>query len=148
MGKCIAAQVIVDTNVLKHIKKAEKYAYYSGVAPCEHSSGSSVDSRSCVSHRANKRSKTLLHMVAMSATCRAGELKAYYERKVAAGKHKMLVMSSMRNQFILRIFACVPDNSVYQNYVHALVSTIEIVELINQLTSLPILKKRCKAASP
>ena len=50
-------------------------------------------------------------------------------RKVAEGQNKMLVMSSMRNQFILRIFACVPDNSVYQkNYVHALASTIEIAQ--------------------
>ena len=33
----------------------------------------------------------------------AGDLKAYYERKVAEGKHKMSVMSSMRNKLILRV---------------------------------------------
>ena len=44
----------------------------------------------------------------------AGDLKAYYERKVAGGKNKMSVMSSMKNKLILRVFACVPDNRVYQ----------------------------------
>jgi hypothetical protein len=51
----------------------------------------------------------------------AGELKDYYERKVAKGKNKMSVMSSMRNKLILQVFACVRDNRSYQkNYVHAL----------------------------
>ena len=94
-------------------------ACYSGVGPFEHRSGSSVGSRS--RDRANKGSKTLFHLAAMSAIRMAGELKAYYERKVAAGKHKMSVMSSMRNKLILRVFACVRNNRVYQkNYVHAL----------------------------
>ena len=66
-------------------------------------------------------------MAAIGAICMAGELQDYYQRKVAAGKDKMAVMSSMRNQLIVRMFACVPDNRVYQkNYLHALASTIEI----------------------
>ena len=60
-------------------------------------------------------------MAAISAIRMAGDLKTYFERKVAAGKRKMSVMSSMRNKLILRVFACVPDNRVYQkNYVPAL----------------------------
>ena len=113
--------MIVDTNEAQHITEGKKYACYSGVAPFEHSSGSSVGSRSRVSHRANKESKTLFHLSAICPIGTAGDLKTYFERKVAAGKHKMSVMSSMRNQFILRVFACVPDHSIYQkNYVHAL----------------------------
>ena len=119
VGKCIAAQVIVDTNEFKNIKEGKEYACYSGVAPFEHSSGSSVGSRS--RDRTNKRSETLLHLAAICAIRMAGDLKAYYERKVAAGKHKMSVMSSMRHKLILRVFACVRDNRVYQkNYLHAL----------------------------
>ena len=118
VGKCIAAQVIVDTNEAKNITKGRKYACHSGVAPFEHSAGSSVRSRS--RDRANKRSKTLLHMAALSAIRMAGDLKTYYKRKVAAGKNKMSVMSSMRNKLILRVFACVRNNRCYQkNYLHA-----------------------------
>ena len=121
VGKCIAAQVIVDTNGFKNIKEGKAYACYSGVAPFEHSSGSSVGSRSRVSHRANKRSKTIFHLAAICAIRMAGDLKTYYERKVAKGKNKMSVMGSMRNKLILRVFACVRNNRCYQkNYVHAL----------------------------
>ena len=112
VGKCIAGQVIVDTNEFKNIKEGKEYACYSGVTPFEHSSGSSVGSRS--HDRANKGSKTLFYMAAIGAIRMAGDLKAYYERKVAAGKHKMSVMSSMRNKLILWVFACVRNNSVYQ----------------------------------
>ena len=121
VGKCIAGQVIVDTNEFKNIKEGKAYACYSGVAPFEHSSGSSVGSRSRVSHRANKRSKTIFHLAAIGAIRMAGDLKTYYERKVAKGKNKMSVMGSMRNKLILRVFACVRNNRYYQkNYVHAL----------------------------
>ena len=119
VGKCIAAQVIVDTNGFKNIKEGKAYACYSGVAPFEHSSGSSVGSRS--RDRANKGSKTIFHLAAICAIRMAGDLKTYYERKVAKGKNKMSVMGSMRNKLILRVFACVRNNRCYQkNYVHAL----------------------------
>ena len=121
VGKCIAGQVIVDTNEFKNIKEGKAYACYSGVAPFEHRSGSSVHLRSRLSHLANKCTKTLLHMAALSPIRMAGELKDYYQRKVAEGKNKMSVMNAIRNKLILRVFACVRNNKVYQkNYVHTL----------------------------
>ena len=119
VGKVTAAQIIVDTNEFKDIREGKKYACHSGVVPFEHRSGSSVGSRS--RDRANKGSKALFHRAAIGAIRMAGELKDYYERKVAKGKNKMSVMSSMRNKLILQVFACVRDNRSYQkNYVHAL----------------------------
>ena len=121
MGKVTAVQIIVDTNEFKDIREGKKYACHSGVVPFEHRSGSSVHLRSRVSHLANKCTKTLLHMAALSAIRMAGEIKEYYQRKVAEGKNKMSVMSSIRNKLILRVFACVRNNRVYQkNYVHTL----------------------------
>ena len=121
VGKVTAVQIIVDTNEFKDIREGKKYACHSGVVPFEHRSGSSVHLRSRVSHLANKCTKTLLHMAALSAIRMAGEIKEYYQRKVAEGKNKMSVMSSMRNKLILRVFACVRNNKVYQkNYVHTL----------------------------
>ena len=119
VGKVTAAQIIVDTNEFKDIREGKKYACHSGVVPFEHRSGSSVGSRS--RDRANKGSKTLLHMAALSPIRMAGEIKEYYQRKVAEGKNKMSVMSSMRHKLILRLVACVRNNRCYQkNYVHAL----------------------------
>ena len=76
--------------------------------------GSSVHLRSRVSHLANKCTKTLLHMAALSPIRMAGEMKEYYQRKVAEGKNKMSVINAIRNKLILRVFACVRNNKVYQ----------------------------------
>ena len=121
VGKLTAAQVLVDTNEIKNIKEGKEYACYSGVAPFEQSSGSIVRSRSRVSHRSNKRSKTLFHLSAIGSIRIAGEVRDYYERQLASGKNKMSVINALRNKLILRLFACVRDNRPHQkNYVHAL----------------------------
>lgn len=83
--------MILNTNEFKNISEPKKYACYSGVVPFEHRSGSSVRGRSRVSHFANKNSKRLLHMAAMSIIRSRGQLKTYWLRKLEEGKHKMVV---------------------------------------------------------
>ncbi len=66
--------------------------------------------------------KKLLHLAAMSAIQCSPELKAFYQRKVAAGKNKMSVINAVRNKLISRVFSCVKDKRMYQkDYKHALV---------------------------
>lgn len=71
---------------------------------------------------ANKKVKSLLHLGAMSAIQHCAQLKAYYQRKVAEGKNKMLVLNNVRNKLVLRVFACVRQDRNYdEKYVTALV---------------------------
>ncbi len=66
--------------------------------------------------------KSLLHLAALSAIQHCQELKTYYERKVAEGKNKMLVINNVRNKLVLRIFACIRDDRNYdENYKPTLV---------------------------
>jgi transposase len=85
VGKQTAIGVISTTNEFKDIQEPKKYACYSGVAPFPRESGI-FKGRSRVSHLANKKMKTLLHMAALSAILCNKDLKIYYERKVAEGK--------------------------------------------------------------
>ena len=74
-----------------------------------------------MSHKANKKMKKLLHLAAMSVIRKKGELKDYYERKIAEGKNKMSVLNAIRNKLVLRIFACVNNKRKYEkNYVYSL----------------------------
>jgi hypothetical protein len=67
-------------------------------------------------------------MAALSAIGCCQEIKDYYQRKVAEGKNKMLVLNAVRNKLIHRIFACVKQNRKYEKiYAHPLDSTIEIL---------------------
>lgn len=117
IGKITAIAMIVTSNEFKDITEPSKFACYSGVAPFEHSSGSSIRGRSRVSHLANKTMKTLLHMSAMAAICYNADLKEYYLRKTNEKKNKMCVINAIRNKLIQRVYACVKGDRLYEkNY--------------------------------
>jgi transposase len=117
IGKVTATEIIITTNEFKDITDPAKFACYSGVAPFEHSSGTSIKGKTRVSHKANKNMKSLLHMAALVAINYNNDLKAYYQRKIEQKKNKMLVINAVRNKLIWRIFACVRNNRPYQkNY--------------------------------
>lgn len=121
VGAVTSAAIIVRTNEFKDFKEAKQFACTAGVVPFEHASGKSVKGKNRVSHFAHKDLKTLLHMCAVGCISRKGELRDYYERKVAQGKNKMSVLNAIRNKLVHRIFAVVRDNVMYQkNYQYRL----------------------------
>lgn len=121
ISQTTAAEIILTTNEFQDITDPAKFACYAGVVPFERSSGQRKG-RPQVSQIANKKVKSLLHLGAMSAIQHCTQLKAYYHRKVAEGKNKMLVLNNVRNKLVLRVFACVRENRNYdKNYSHSLV---------------------------
>jgi transposase len=121
IGKVTAVNMIITTNEFKDINDPRKFACYSGVAPFSKESGI-FKGKAKVSHMANKKMKTLLHMAALVAIVYNPELKKYYDRKVEEGKNKMSVINAVRNKLIHRVFACVRENKMYENnYSHMLV---------------------------
>jgi transposase len=122
IGKITALNMITSTAEFTKIHEAKKFACYAGVAPFEHSSGSSYRGKTRVSKLANMTMKKLLHLAAMAAIQSSEELKAYYRRKVEAGKNKMSVINAVRNKLISRVFACITNERKYQKiYQHILV---------------------------
>ena len=117
VGMVTAAYMITTTNEFLSINEAKKYACYSGVAPFEHSSGSSIRGKTRVSHMANKKVKTILHMAALAAIQTKGDIMEFYNKKIKEGKNKMSVLNAVRNKIIHRVFACVRQNRMFQkNY--------------------------------
>jgi len=117
IGKVTCSTILVRTNEFIDFKEAKKFACTAGIAPFEHSSGSSVKGKTRVNHNAHKELKTLIHMCAVGAISRKGEMQHYYKRKVAQGKSKMCVINAIRNKLIHRVFAVVRDEVMYQkNY--------------------------------
>jgi transposase len=114
IGTIIAANMIITTNEFKDISNHKKYACYAGIAPFENSSGTSLRGRSQVSHMANKRIKTLLHMGARSAIQYSPELKQYYHRKLAEGKKSFSVLNAVCNKLISRVFVCIKNQRMYE----------------------------------
>lgn len=122
VGEVVFCEMIIATNEFKLFSCPRKFACYSGVAPFEHSSGTSIRGGTRVSHLANKQMKKLLHMAALSVVSGKGEMADYYHRKVEQGKNKMLVLNAVRNKIIHRVFACIRDDRKYEkNYTTLLV---------------------------
>lgn len=114
VGDQVAINTIIATGGFTKFENGRKFACHIGVAPFSFHSGTSQRSRNKVSHRANKKLKTLFHMAALSAIKMKGELRDYFERKVAEGKNKMTVVNAVRAKIINRIFALIRENRKYQ----------------------------------
>jgi transposase len=114
IGKITAMTLLYFTNEFTLFRTAKELACYCGVAPFARESGTSVRGKTRVSNFANKALKKLLHMASMAAISSDKELKAFFERKVAEGKNKMLVLNAIRNKLLHRLLAVIKRNSPFQ----------------------------------
>lgn len=114
VGFVTASTFIAETNEFKNFDSAKKLACQAGVIPFANESGKKI-SIPHVSHKANKKLKTLLDLCACVAIRCEGEFKVYYQRKLLEGKHKMSVRNAVRNKLVLRIFAVVKNKTMYEN---------------------------------
>lgn len=115
IGTQTALQLICYTRCFSAFSNWRQLACYAGVAPFEYQSGSSIRGRTKVSHFAQKKLKALLNMAALSAKRHDPELKQYFERKVAEGKNKMLVINAIRCKLLARAFAVINRQSPFVN---------------------------------
>ena len=109
----MASNMIVHTDGFQKFSEARQFASYCGVAPFPYSSGTSLKGRNKVSPLANKGIKAILHLCAVSVIKNSTEMKEYYQRKLATGKHKMCVLNAVRNKILHRIFAVIKREQPY-----------------------------------
>lgn len=114
IGRITAMALLYYTNEFTLFRTAKELACYCGVAPFARESGTSVRGKTRVSNFANKALKKLLHMASMAAISSDKELRAFFERKVAEGKNKMLVINAIRNKILHRLLAVIKRNTPFQ----------------------------------
>jgi transposase len=114
VGPVIATYTIAYTGNFSKFKTARQFACYAGIAPFPYDSGTSVKRKTKVSHFAMKKLKNLLYMGASSAVQCDQELKAYYQRRLAAGKSKMSTLNIVKNKIVYRMFAVIARQSEFE----------------------------------
>jgi transposase len=114
IGFTTAVHLLIATENFTRFSDVRKLICYCGVAPFEHSSGTSIRGKVRVSHLANKKLKSLLTMAAISAIQHDPELKAKYEQKIKEGKAKMCVINIIRAKLIERVFAVIKKQKPYE----------------------------------
>lgn len=117
IGKQTAIYLLIVTNGFSNFKESRQLACYAGIAPFEYSSGTSLQGRRKVSHFADKKLKSLLHMCAISSIRFNKEIKIYYDRKKIEGKHSLLALNNVKNKLLGRVFAVINRDQPYiDNY--------------------------------
>jgi transposase len=115
VGQQSALYFIIATKGFKAFDNSRKFACYSGTAPFEYSSGSSIRGGTKVNHMADKKMKSLLQMGALAAIKYDPQLKEYYKKKKNEGKNSMLVLNNIRCKIIDRVFSVIKRESPYIN---------------------------------
>lgn len=114
IGFATSVHLLIATENFTRFSDVRKLICYGGVAPFEHSSGTSIRGKVRVSHLANKKIKSLLTLAAMSAIQHEPELKLKYEQKIKEGKPKMSVINIIRAKLIERVFAVIKKQKPYE----------------------------------
>ena len=115
IGMQTAIYLLIATKGFEAFDNWRQLACYAGVAPFPYQSGTSIHGRNKVHPLADKKLKSLLNMCAICAVRHDKELKAYYERKVAEGKVKMLVINNVRAKLLARVFAVINRGTPFVN---------------------------------
>jgi len=115
VGIITALCLVLKTNCFTSFDNWRQLACYSGVAPFEHTSGTSVKGRTRVNHLADKKLKSILQMCVLSAIRHDREMGDYYQRKKAEGKNGMLVMNNVRCKILARVFAVINRGTPFIN---------------------------------
>lgn len=115
VGQQSALYFIIATKGFTAFDNSRKFACYSGTAPFEYSSGSSIKGGTKVNHMADKKMKSLLQMCALAAIKHDSQLKEYYNKKKSEGKNSMLVLNNIRCKIIDRVFSVINRKTPYIN---------------------------------
>lgn len=114
VGPQTALNLIAYTQCFTAFTSWRKLACYAGIAPFGYGSGT-MKGKTQVHPLANRKLKSLFNMAALSAKKYDPELRMYYERKRAEGKHPMSLMNAIKCKVVARVFAAVHRDSPFVN---------------------------------
>jgi transposase len=118
IGPVNAINTIANTQNFTAFETARQYAKYVGVAPSEHSSGTSVRWRGRPSPHADLQAKADLSMAAMRAVEFSCDMSIYYERKLDNRPNdkdvKRKALNAVKFQLIKMMFAVVRQDRVFE----------------------------------
>ncbi|HEU0041783.1 MAG TPA: IS110 family transposase [Jiangellaceae bacterium] len=96
VGPVVAARVLADVGDVARFADRNRFASWTGTAPLDASSGEQTRHR--LSRAGNRRMNRMLHIAATTQIRLDTEGRAYYRRKLAAGKTRMEAMRCLKRR--------------------------------------------------
>jgi transposase len=114
LGKRAVALLIVYTDGFTKVKNHRQLIALAGLAPREHTSGSSVRGRKRICKMGNGHLRSVLYMCSLSAIKHNGACKDLYERLKAKGKQSKVALIAVCNKLLKQAFAIATKATAYQ----------------------------------
>jgi transposase len=96
VGPVVAARILADVGDVARFADRNRFASWTGTAPLDASSGEQTRHR--LSRAGNRRMNRMLHIAATTQIRLDTEGRAYYRRKLAAGKTRMEAMRCLKRR--------------------------------------------------
>jgi transposase len=96
VGPVVAARILADVGDVSRFADRNRFASWTGTAPLDASSGEQIRHR--LSRAGNRKANHVLHIAAVSQIRLDTEGRAYYRRKLVAGKTKMESMRCLKRR--------------------------------------------------
>ena len=114
LGKRATALLIVYTEGFTKIQNHRQLIALAGLAPREHSSGTSTRGRKGICKMGNGHLRNVLYMCSLSAIKHNGACKELYDRLKAKGKRSKVALIAVCNKLLKQAFAIATKRTMYQ----------------------------------
>lgn len=113
LGKRAVALLIVYTDGFTKIKNHRQLIALAGLAPREHTSGTTIKGRKGICKMGNGHLRNVLYMCSLSAIRHNKACKELYERLKAKGKRSKVALIAVCNKLIKQAFAIATKGTTY-----------------------------------
>lgn len=114
IGRVIAATIIAEAGGKEEMKARtiEQFRGFAGLKPRKYQSGQ-YEAKDKLTKRGNKFLRSALYLGALSAIQHAPDLKAVYQRKLAAGKPKKVALCLVASKLANRVYVILTEDRPY-----------------------------------
>ncbi len=113
VGKKTAVYLIIMSNGFRNFDNYRQVSAFFGLAPTEHTSGTSINGQSRISKRGNPNMRNHLFMCSFTASKCNPQCHALYQRIVNKGKSKKLALIAVCNKLVKQAFAIAKSGIPY-----------------------------------
>ena len=114
IGFTLAATIISEIGDVSNFSNYAKLLAYSGLEPSQYSSGKFTATRTPMVKRGSKYLRYALILAAQSVSRFEQEFIDYHAKKLAEGKHYLVVNTHVAKKLVRTIFAMLKNNEVYE----------------------------------
>lgn len=114
IGPTSAVQILAQLAVLSPDLDVRQWVAQAGLDPRQHTSGSSVHQKTCISKAGNRHLRRALYMPALVASVHEPHLRAFYLHLLAGGKPKMQALVAVMRKLLHAIYGMFKHQQPFQ----------------------------------